>query len=1439
LKKELSMHLLVSALRRLIPALMIVCAVVAEGATITVTSLLDAVPAVDANCTLREAILAANTDLAVDSCAAGSGADTIVFSVTGTIAVMATAPLPSIITPVTIDGPGGGASIPQVRIDGNLVNTVATDDEWGFHLAAGSAGSTIRDMLITRFEDGGILVNSANNSILGNWVGTDGTSTGLGNGTGSGGGIRIQVAFTPTVTASANVIGGTTPADRNLVAGNNGAGISVNDYDTADGFTVTGTVIQGNYLGTNPAGTALSADGGGNGRAISAYSAINLNIGGTTGTTPGGSCTGACNLITGGYAALVDINADSAGPQINGLNVQGNHVGTNVSGTGAIGCSATSPSCMGFQIAYQVAGNIGGTTPNARNIISGLDGNGIYLFNTVPSTTLVAPFTIAGNYIGLNSAGTAVIANAGFGIQTNPSEGLTIGGATTASANFISGNGSDGIRIDGGNDLVTTGVTIQNNRIGVLADEVTAAGNGGAGVNLNNGVASMIDFATVQQNIIANNTGAGVSISSSGNNNRVLSNSIYNNGGLGIDQDQDGVVEINDNCDVDTLGANDLQNYPVITSATVSGGNLTVTGTLNSLASTQFTLQFFGNTTAGDEGRIFLGATTVNTTAGCTAAFSFGPVSTTLVAGNTITATATNNNAANPDTSEFSAAAAVVLVLNPPTVTKSFTPSSIAQGGTSTLTIQIQNPNAEALTNVSFTDTYPAQITTAAVPNITGNCGGGTVGSTSGTFTLSGGNIAGGGSCTVTIDVTSSTVGGPHMNSVTVTSNAPDGSGSAGLTVTALTAPTVTKSFAPASIATGGVSTLTIQITNPNPVPLSNVAFTDTYPAQITTAAVPNITGNCGGGTVGSTSGTFTLSGGSIAASGACSVSIDVTSSTPGGPYMNSVTVTSNAPDGNGSAGLTVTDLAAPNITKSFTPSTIASGGVSTLTIQIANPNGTALSNVSFTDTYPAQISTAAVPNITGNCGGGTVGSTAGTFTLSGGSIAATGSCTVTVDVTSSTPGGPYVNSVTVTSNAADGNGSAALTVLAPPGVAKLFSPDVLATGAVSTLTITLGNTNDSTITGVSLTDNFPANLVVATPNNLVNSCGGSVTATAGSGTVILSGGSIPNGGCSIGVSVTSATAGGYNNSIETTDVTSDAGSPVVGTFDIILFTAPLSATKGFAPSTIAPNGTATLTVTLTNPNSIAATDVAFTDTYPVAIMNAATPNAATTCSGGSLTATAGTSVLQVSGLTIPANSSCTVTVTVTSAIPGTHTNTIPAGGITSSNTGSPTTDASASLTVNAPPTVTKSFAPALIASGGTSTLTVTLTNPNAVALTGAAFTDTYPAEIVNATPAGAGTTCGGVVTAADGGGTLALSGGTIPANGSCTVTVAVTSSTAGAHVNTIPSGGVTVANAGASANPAMATLTVSDVEIPTFSSLTLLLLVIMVGIAGAFVLKS
>ncbi|MBK5298894.1 MAG: DUF3494 domain-containing protein, partial [Vicinamibacteria bacterium] len=171
----------------------------------------------------------------------------------------------------------------------------------------------------------------------------------------------------------------------------------------------------------------------------------------------------------------------------------------------------------------------------------------------------------------------------------------------------------------------------------------------------------------------------------------------------------------------------------------------------------------------------------------------------------------------------------------------------------------------------------------------------------------------------------------------------------------------------------------------------------------------------------------------------------------------------------------------------------------------------------------------------------------------------------------------------------------------------------------------------------------------------------------------------------------------------------------------------PPSLAKGFSPASIAPGGISTLTVTLSNPNtSVATLTAALTDTLPAGVVVAPTPNASTTCTGaGAVVAVAGSSTVTLPvGRSIPAGvgftaGECTMTVDVTAPASGTYVNTLAVNALQTSN-GNNAAAAVATLTAPAlgPPTLAKSFSPISIPAFGTSTLTITLINPNATIAT-------------------------------------------------------------------------------------------------------------------------
>lgn len=144
------------------------------------------------------------------------------------------------------------------------------------------------------------------------------------------------------------------------------------------------------------------------------------------------------------------------------------------------------------------------------------------------------------------------------------------------------------------------------------------------------------------------------------------------------------------------------------------------------------------------------------------------------------------------------------------------------------------------------------------------------------------------------------------------------------------------------------------------------------------------------------------------------------------------------------------------------------------------------------------------------------------------------------------------------------------------------------------------------------------------------------------------------------------------------------------------------------------------------------------------------------------------------------------------------------------------TASVSANSQVSNPPTLSKTFTPSSIPVGGTSTLTLTLGNPNPSAATlSAALVDNLPAGVVVASPAGASTTCpSGSVSAAPGSNMVALGvGAEIPANTSCSVSVNVTASAPGSYTNTLAAGALQT-DRGSNQSPASAVLNVTGVSV-------------------------
>ena len=351
----------------------------ADGTTTSIDALL-ANKGADGKISLREAILAANNT------ANGGTPDVINFDIAGAgpHTIVVASALPDITDSVIIDGntePDFG-STPIIELDGSV--TVAGED--GLRLAAGSDGSTIRGLVINRFDGQGInIVGSDGNTIEGNFIGTDVSGTlDLGN---TDKGIRIASG------ADNNIIGGTTAAARNVISGNDGDGIRIT-------VGSSNNQVLGNFIGTDVTGTvALGNTGYG----------ILINSTATSNTV-GGTAAGAGNVISANLTKGIGISGIGVDNNV----VQGNYVGTDLSGTVDLGNTGT-----GIWIANSATGNtIGGTASGAGNVVAFNDAHGIDILDTAGATN-----TLLGNLVRSNS---------GLGIDLNNDDIATANDAEDA-----------------------------------------------------------------------------------------------------------------------------------------------------------------------------------------------------------------------------------------------------------------------------------------------------------------------------------------------------------------------------------------------------------------------------------------------------------------------------------------------------------------------------------------------------------------------------------------------------------------------------------------------------------------------------------------------------------------------------------------------------------------------------------------------------------------------------------------------------------------------------------------------------------------------------------------------------------------------------------------------------------------------------------------------
>ncbi|MCS6803726.1 MAG: hypothetical protein NZ823_01110, partial [Blastocatellia bacterium] len=399
-------------------------------------------------CTLRAAIEQAN---------ARAGADLIQFNIPGAAipTIAPSRPLPPITEPLTVDG----TTQPAGRVEVNGENAGFAN---GLEILSGRC--VVRGLVINRFRIDGIwILSNGGNIIEGNLIGTNAAGTeDRGN---QYGGVRID-------DAPDNLIGGTTPAARNVISGNNSAGIVILLGGARDNR------VQGNLIGTDVTGR----NGLGN-------SFDGVVIADAPGNLIGDTVAGARNVISAQGHAGVLIQGEAA----RGVQVRGNYIGTDVTGSLALGKGA------GVMIeGGATAATIGGLAVRPGlapgNVIAG---NTTGILITGSRTT---DHQIQGNLIGTNATGTAALRNV-IGVLLEDSPGNTVGGTVSTARNVIAA-ASSGVQIQG--------TPSRNNRVlgNYIGTDITATAPIGnfIGVYIIRGSRNTIGGATdVTRNILSGN----------------------------------------------------------------------------------------------------------------------------------------------------------------------------------------------------------------------------------------------------------------------------------------------------------------------------------------------------------------------------------------------------------------------------------------------------------------------------------------------------------------------------------------------------------------------------------------------------------------------------------------------------------------------------------------------------------------------------------------------------------------------------------------------------------------------------------------------------------------------------------------------------------------------------------------------------------------------
>jgi hypothetical protein len=615
-------------------------------------------------------------------------------------------------SPDNVEIAGAGNSLQGVYIDANNTTIGGTNPQENNVIA----NSGLEGIMVDHDAHGNVME--------GNQVGTIGPS------------INGRYARVPNqregvlLLGSSNVVGGPGGGSGNLISANQLSGVHI------QGTAATRNIVAGNVIGLAPGGGYLFGTGNPGNRADGVWidNAAQNQVGGPDSTwTNVISSNGGAGVHISGILSVLDpvennligLTADGkavkgnlgegvlvlspravigpgnvisgnlrgvhiSGSAASGVVVRDNLIGTDMTGTFDLGNGM-----QGILIENATDAQILGNSKGSQVI----SGNQVGIVISGPAATRNL---IRGNLIGSDRTGLNAIPNAQEGVLIQNAPGNTLGGTTAAAQNLISSN-HWGVRLD---DAATQNNLLQGNLIGPDITGTGALGDEINGVIVSNGASNNTIGGTSAGagNTIAFNVLAGVSVEA-GTGDSILTNGIYSNGNLGID-----LVAAGDPARGLTpdpvapaspirSGPDNLQPYPILTTAVGGGSGSAIQGGLYSVPNTKFLIQFFTSQVPDPsgfgQGQTPIGSTTVTTDGSGNAKIAFIPP-TSLAA--SVWATATATNLATGDTSEFSNA------VSAEPVTIQFQTAALAvDASAGSVLVDVQRTgNLNALVSVSY-----------------------------------------------------------------------------------------------------------------------------------------------------------------------------------------------------------------------------------------------------------------------------------------------------------------------------------------------------------------------------------------------------------------------------------------------------------------------------------------------------------------------------------------------------------------------------------------------------------------------------------------------------------------------------------------------------------------------------------------------------------------